>query len=214
LKNATWTAEARAKAVDFALFDTYGRVARLSDFRGKPILLSFWARREADCLKQVPQWIAFQRRHPEITILAVSLDALPDEHHHSHEMAPATARGEMHDHEAMHHHEEMMAMDDDSADANRDVAIQLRDFAKGNHLNYRVLIDRNGQTSLAYAADDPPICVWVDKDGNVRRRMRLPEGDVAAALEAVARSMTGAERQVPIDHGARDITPGSVSMAH
>ena len=179
---STWAA-----LPDFSLPDLDGKPIRLADFRGKPIALSFWARHESNSVRQIPQWIEFQRRHPEIVVLAVSLDALTETHNHSHGPSDThPASHDMHDHAAMQH--EMESASDEEDTPGEDVAVNLRRFASRNKLNYRVLIDRTGRTSQAYAGDDPPVCLWIDKDGSLRRRTRITTGGVAS-LEAIAGSV-------------------------
>ncbi|MFQ3573419.1 MAG: TlpA disulfide reductase family protein [Thermodesulfovibrionales bacterium] len=42
------------KAVDFVLNDIYGKSVRLSELRGKTVLLHFWAMWCGDCVKEMP----------------------------------------------------------------------------------------------------------------------------------------------------------------
>jgi cytochrome c biogenesis protein CcmG/thiol:disulfide interchange protein DsbE len=65
---------ARVLAPDFTLSDSSGAPVRLSDFRGKVVLLNFWATWCAPCLREIPWFIEFQRSHPDLVILGVSLD--------------------------------------------------------------------------------------------------------------------------------------------
>jgi cytochrome c biogenesis protein CcmG/thiol:disulfide interchange protein DsbE len=63
-------------APDFRLSDAYGRSIRLSEFRGKVVLLNFWATWCTPCRVEMPCFADFQRKYQDqgFTVLAVSLD--------------------------------------------------------------------------------------------------------------------------------------------
>jgi peroxiredoxin len=59
-------------APEFSLPDLDGKNVRLSDLRGKPVLLVFWAASSANSLAQVPELSEFQRkRGGEASLLAI-----------------------------------------------------------------------------------------------------------------------------------------------
>lgn len=61
-------------APDFSLTDS-DRTVRLSQFRGKPILLNFWATWCPPCVEEVPALVALQKQMGDkVVILAVSAD--------------------------------------------------------------------------------------------------------------------------------------------
>ncbi len=60
-------------APDFTINDS-GRTLRLADYRGKVVVLSFWASWCPPCLEEFPSLIALQREMPGIVVLAVSFD--------------------------------------------------------------------------------------------------------------------------------------------
>lgn len=68
--------ENRTLAPDFVLSEASGHPVRLSDLRGKVVLLNFWATWCAPCRLEIPWFVEFQKtyRDQDFTILGVSLD--------------------------------------------------------------------------------------------------------------------------------------------
>ena len=67
--------EHRRMAPDFTLSDAAGVPVKLSDFRGKVVLLNFWATWCAPCRTEIPWFIEFQRTHADgFAVLGISLD--------------------------------------------------------------------------------------------------------------------------------------------
>jgi peroxiredoxin len=66
----------RRMAPDFALTDASGRNIRLSDMRGKVVLLNFWATWCQPCQREIPWFVEFQRSNESrgFTVLGVSMD--------------------------------------------------------------------------------------------------------------------------------------------
>jgi peroxiredoxin len=61
---------------DFALNDAAGKQIRLSDFRGKVVLLNFWTTECVACQVEIPWFMEFQRTYQDrdLVVLGVSLD--------------------------------------------------------------------------------------------------------------------------------------------
>src|SRR5512141_993008 len=66
-------------APDFARTDVSGHGVRLSNFRGKVVLLNFWATWCAPCLDEIPTFSAWQQKYGSdgLQVLGVSMDDGP-----------------------------------------------------------------------------------------------------------------------------------------
>lgn len=62
-------------APDLTLTDLNGNVVNLSDFRGKKVLLNFWATWCEPCQEEIPQLVKFNKKanHDKVVILAVNM---------------------------------------------------------------------------------------------------------------------------------------------
>lgn len=69
-------AEARKAAPNFELKDTDGRTVALSDFRGKVVLLNFWATWCGPCKVEIPWFVEFEQRYKGdgFAVLGVAMD--------------------------------------------------------------------------------------------------------------------------------------------
>lgn len=65
---------------DFVLKDVTGRDRRLSEWRGRPLLLNFWATWCAPCREEIPLFIETQKRHAAtgLQIVGIALDQKAD----------------------------------------------------------------------------------------------------------------------------------------
>ena len=67
------------KAAPFTLTGLDGKPVRLSDFKGKVILLDFWATWCVPCQTEVPRFIAFQNKYGDqgFQVIGISMDDTP-----------------------------------------------------------------------------------------------------------------------------------------
>jgi thiol-disulfide isomerase/thioredoxin len=61
-------------APQFSLQDLNGRPLNLADYRGKVVLLNFWATWCEPCRHEIPEFIQLQNNSPGLQILGISLD--------------------------------------------------------------------------------------------------------------------------------------------
>lgn len=64
---------------DIAFLAEGGREVRLSEFKGKPVVLNLWATWCAPCVEEMPSLDRLQRDFPGVQVLAVSLDKQGEE---------------------------------------------------------------------------------------------------------------------------------------
>jgi thiol-disulfide isomerase/thioredoxin len=60
-------------APDFSLKDPQGHTVSLKDFRGKYVLVNFWAIECHPCREEIPSFAKLAKGHPEIVILSVDV---------------------------------------------------------------------------------------------------------------------------------------------
>lgn len=70
------TAAQRKPAPNFALKDADGRTVQLSDYKGKVVLLNFWATWCAPCRLEIPWFVEFERKYKDrgFAVIGVSMD--------------------------------------------------------------------------------------------------------------------------------------------
>jgi peroxiredoxin len=71
----------RAADLDFTLKDMNGATVRLADFRGRPIILNFWATWCGPCKIEIPAFVDLvnQYKAQNLTVLGVSVDDSPED---------------------------------------------------------------------------------------------------------------------------------------
>lgn len=157
-----YTARRSVPAADFELRTLEGKAVRLSEFRGKIVLMNFWTTWCSACVGEVSALVALQKKHSdELVIIGVSLDCVPDEHGHigGHAAVEEQKRndGDHDDHEA-------------TAAALKRVREKVARTAKARNVNYPVLLDEHNVVGGRYNGGELPTTVIVDAQGNVRRR--------------------------------------------
>ena len=76
ITTVSFTGEGRKPAPDFTLEDADGHAVKLSDFRGKVVLLNFWATWCLPCRMEIPWFTEFQKTYGDrdFVALGVSMD--------------------------------------------------------------------------------------------------------------------------------------------
>ena len=69
------TVFAPAWASAFDLVDTQGQRHRLEDYRGRYVVLNFWATWCVPCIQEIPEIAAFHRARPDVVVIGVAVDA-------------------------------------------------------------------------------------------------------------------------------------------
>ncbi len=63
------------EAFAFNLTDTHGKQQRLADFKGRWVILNFWATWCVPCIQEIPEIAAFHREHAAVVVIGVAVDA-------------------------------------------------------------------------------------------------------------------------------------------
>jgi len=63
-----------AAAADFSLTDSHGKPHRLSDYRGKWVIVNFWATWCAPCLEEIPDLVAIAESRKDVRVLGVAME--------------------------------------------------------------------------------------------------------------------------------------------
>lgn len=148
-------------AKDFTLEDSEGRPVRLSNFRGKVVLLCFWKIGDAASLENLATLKQLQDQEAQrLTILSVAFSPT---------VGPQDGcGGEEHigGHEHQHGHAHSPSAGVDSAATKS----AIRDLVTRMGINHPVLVDTKGTVVFRYNAQEVPAYALIDAQGNLRRR--------------------------------------------
>jgi thiol-disulfide isomerase/thioredoxin len=76
----TWRApDLPEEAPGFVLRDLDGEEVALDSFRGKPVVLNFWATWCGPCRTEIPSFVEFAQENPDVVVLGVAVDGSPSE---------------------------------------------------------------------------------------------------------------------------------------
>ena len=74
LAAAMSAARADSHLVDFSLPDVTGQVHRLSDHRGKWVVINFWATWCGPCMVEIPELVRFHERHKDDDAIVIGVN--------------------------------------------------------------------------------------------------------------------------------------------
>ena len=176
---AAKSAEPPRPAPDFALTDLAGKTVRLTDFRGRPVFINFWATWCTACWSELPELAKLHQRYgDQLVILGIALDGLPDQHEleHGHKESEHI-EGDEHRQEGEH------VEPADHRTPREELVKLVGGFARKQGLNYPILLDPDGSVSQLYQGNELPVNVLVDGEGHLRRRFIGPRS--AEAFDAM-----------------------------
>ncbi len=153
-------------AGDFELPSLEGRLVRLSDYRGKVVLLNFWTTWCTACLGEIPVLVSLQQAHGDnLVILGISLDLVPDTHGH--------IGGQVSIEEQTHRDGDHVDHKP-TAPALRRVRDKVIRTVEARGINYPVLLDGRNEVGGRFNGGELPTTVIVDAQGYIRRRFVGP----------------------------------------
>ena len=70
-----FTVFATAGAWAFDLTDTQGKRHQLAEYKGRWVVVNFWATWCVPCIQEIPEIAQFQREHPQVRVIGIAMDA-------------------------------------------------------------------------------------------------------------------------------------------
>ncbi|MCC6231978.1 MAG: TlpA family protein disulfide reductase [Verrucomicrobiales bacterium] len=149
----------RRPLADWSLPDLDGRSRALSEFRGRVVLLNFWATWCPPCLQELPVLTQLQSElSSEFVVLGICLDTPPPPASSS---APTASPSDS-------------AHSASRTTAFTDLARAVRVVAARHRINYPVLLDPDQQVGRRFDGQELPTQVLVDAEGQLVRRFLGP----------------------------------------
>jgi thiol-disulfide isomerase/thioredoxin len=75
LSTAVLAVALNAGASGFDLRDTAGKEHRLADYKGRWVVVNFWATWCVPCIQEIPEIAAFQKAHKDVVVIGIAMDA-------------------------------------------------------------------------------------------------------------------------------------------
>ena len=77
---ASLWSQAQAEPLDFTLNDLAGKPVSLSDFRGRWVIVNFWASWCSPCIRELPELVKFQAENADVQVIGINFEeSTPDE---------------------------------------------------------------------------------------------------------------------------------------
>lgn len=76
----SFSLQAIAEPVDFELKDLDGQAHKLSDYRGKWVVVNFWASWCEPCLREIPELVEFQQANPQHRVIGINFEDIAPAH--------------------------------------------------------------------------------------------------------------------------------------
>ena len=138
-------------AGDFQLRALDGKTVRLSDFRGKVVLVNFWTTWCMACVGEIPSLIALHEKYKDkLAVLGVCLDGVPDEDGDSGDAPALIGRSR--------------------SDKPTSLQDKVARVVKARGINYPILMDEHNTVGGRFNGGELPTTVLLDAQGNIRRR--------------------------------------------
>ncbi len=175
----------RLPVSDFSMEELGGKRIRLSDYRGKTLLLNFWTTWCTACLMEIPDLVELRRRRPdELAIVGVSLDYVPDSHGH---IGGHGSQADD-DHDRAGHEQ-----GDNEQPPLAKIRAKVEKMVKARKMDYAVVLDSKNELGARFNGGELPTNVLIDGKGFVRRRFigTRPPAVWEAMLAEIKRTTDG-----------------------